>query len=90
MLFTAADTYKDKGKTYLVCSNSCDKGKNTIAVFLSTADDGEEDDEGEDEVEENETPAKKVRLSWITSQWKMGSASAGKFWERKCSTKNIN
>ena len=59
-------------------------------TVLSSADDGEEDDEGEDEVEENETPAKKARLSWITSQWKMGSASAGKFCERKCSTKNRN
>ena len=56
----------------------------------SSADDGEEDDEGEDEVAENETPAKKVKLSWITSQWKMGSASGGKFLERKYSTKNIN
>ena len=36
MLFTAAVTYKDTCKTYLICSNSCDKGKNTIAVFLST------------------------------------------------------
>ena len=29
-------------------------------VSLSSADEGEEDDEGEDGVEENETPAKKV------------------------------
>jgi len=36
MLFTAAVTYKTDCKTYLICSNSSDKGKNTIAVFLST------------------------------------------------------
>ena len=34
MLFTAAATYHDQCQTYLICSNSMDKGKNTIAVFL--------------------------------------------------------
>ena len=36
MLFTAAVTYQDQCQTYLICSNSMDKGKNTIAVFLDT------------------------------------------------------
>ena len=36
MLFTAAVTYQDQCQTYLICSNSMDKGKNTTAVFLDT------------------------------------------------------